>query len=50
VDATSLREAMMRMLDDDVAARLRAEVAELSLPTWRSYCTALAAGLELRAA
>lgn len=50
MDATSLREAMLRMLDDDVAARLRAEAAELNLPTWRSYCSALAAGLELRVA
>ncbi len=45
VDVDSIRAALLRLLDDGEAARLRAEIAKLDLPTWKGHAESLAATL-----
>lgn len=43
VDVESVRAALLRLLDDAEAARLRTEIARLDLPTWKGHAASLAA-------
>lgn len=43
VEVASVRAALLRLLDDAEAARLRAEIAQLDLPTWKGHAESLAA-------
>lgn len=45
VDLDSVRAALLRLLDDGEAARLRAEITQLDLPTWKGHAASLAATL-----
>ena len=45
VDVESIRSALLRLLDDGEAARLRAEIAKLDLPTWKGHAESLAAAI-----